>query len=55
MRTKGSKNKIPALEHVNIRLPVEVINFFKNNQKKQGYTIAMREALEKVAGYVKPK
>lgn len=52
MRPKGTKNKNPAMAHVNIRLSPVALEYFKKLGKKSsvGYTIAMRRVLEKEAG-----
>lgn len=46
-RPFGTKNKQEAMVHVNLRIPVELLQYFK---QFPSYTIAMRNALEK---YVK--
>jgi len=50
MRPKGKKNKNPAMAHVNIRLSPVALEYFKKLGKKSGYTVAMREVLEREAG-----
>ena len=42
-RKVRGKSKIPALVHVNIRLPIEVLEFYKRNYPS--YTGGMREVL----------
>jgi len=40
------KGKKPALVHVNVRLPIDVLDYYK---QFPSYTIKMREVLEKHA------
>jgi hypothetical protein len=46
---KRGKQKAPKLVHVNVRVPVEVINYFK---QFPSYTVEIREVL---AQHVKEK
>lgn len=52
MRSKGSKNKIPPLKYINLRIPMYVWEYYQ----KAGVgkvSAAMRRALEK--GVPKPR
>lgn len=47
-RSRGRpKGETPAMAHVNIRVPVEVLDFFK--QQYTEYTSAMRDVLVRFA------
>lgn len=50
---RRGKGKTPALVHVNVRLPQEVLNFYKQNYPS--YTGGMREVLCLHASTMKAK
>ena len=46
-RPKNSKNKTPAMQHINMYVPVDVVKYFKSLKHPHGFSAAMRDALVK--------
>ena len=46
-RPKDSKNKVPAMKHINMYVSEEVVKYFKAQKNPRGFTSGMREVLER--------